>query len=346
MTTPIAFFWGDDAWSLEVAVEAFRSQAAVFPGGVPERWRVLGSDGPPARILGALQERLATGSMFGAGTLAVVAGAGPLIRRGEDRRALIAVLDLIAPGNGLVIVEETESGRKEPPHKPLVEAVRAAGGREQSFRAPRAGELTSWIEKRAAERGIRLAQGAAREVASRIGGFVTEGDVDRRQQGQLAVMELEKLALYRIDGPAITVDDVRALTPEAVPGSLWALTDAVGLRETARAVELLERTLEAIAEPVVVAVLHRRIRELLEVADRLGSGESARTLPRSMKLASFRAEQLARQASRWSLEELGAALDGLLELDAAIKGIAGTPVGDAQHHLGFVRWVGERVARR
>lgn len=346
MNGPIALFWGDDAWAIEAAVEAFRAQADIFPAGPPDRWRVLGSDGSPARIVGELQERLATASMFGSGTLAIVSGAGQLIRRGEDRQALIEALGMIAPGNGLIFAEETESGRKEPPHKALLEAIRAAGGREQGFRAPRAGELTSWIEKRAVERGMRLDQGAARELATRIGGFVTEGDIDRRRQGQLAVLELDKLALYRIDGSPVTVDDIRALTPEAVPGSIWGFVDAVGLRETARAVDLLERLLESTPEPVIVTVLHRRIRELLEVADRLASGEPARALPRSMKLASFRAEQLARQASRWQLQELEHALEGLLELDASLKGVPGTPIGDAQHRLAFVRWVGERVARR
>ena len=42
-------------------------------------------------------------------------------------------------------------------------------------------------------------------------------------------MELDKLALYRGADP-IAADDVRALVAEAVPGSVWAFTDAVGER--------------------------------------------------------------------------------------------------------------------
>ena len=97
MTPPAAvtFLWGDDAWGLEAATEAFRTRADLFPFGAPERWRIRGDDGSPARVLGALQERLSTGAMFGSGTLAVLAGVGPLVRRGEDRNALIATLGLI-----------------------------------------------------------------------------------------------------------------------------------------------------------------------------------------------------------------------------------------------------------
>ena len=345
MTAPIAFFWGDDSFAIEAASEAFRRRPDLFPLGAPERWRVRGEDAAPGRLLGEIQERLATGAMFGAGTLAVLTGAGPLVRRGEDRAALVAILGLIAPGNGLVVAEETESGRKEPPHKPLVEAIRAMGGVEAAFRAPKAGELTGWIDRQARERGITLGPGAARELAARVGGFVTEGDIDRRRQGQLAVMELDKLALYRIDGAPVSVDDVRTLVSEAIPGSVWGFVDAVGMRNASRAVELGERLIEVTPAPVLVAVLHRRIRELLEIADRIRSGERPQDLPRSMKLNPYRAEQLVGQASRWTVGELRRALEGLLELDAMAKGMPGTPAGDAQHRLAFVRWISELVAR-
>ena len=109
--------------------------------------------------------------------------------------------------------------------------------------------------------------------------------------------------------------------------------------------ELIERIFEVTAEPVVVAVLHRRIRELLEIADRIRSGERPQNLPRSMKLNPYRAEQLVSQASRWTVDELAHALGGLLDLDAMAKGMAGAPLGDAQHRLAFVRWISERVAR-
>ena len=74
-------------------------------------------------------------------------------------------------------------------------------------------------------------------------------------------MELDKLALYRGTAP-IGPDDVTALVAEAVPGSVWAFTDAVGERRVEQALELLDRLLEATPEPVLLAVLHRRVREL------------------------------------------------------------------------------------
>jgi DNA polymerase III delta subunit len=344
---PVAYFWGDDAYSLDAAVEALRNDPARFPGGPPERWRMRGEAGDVARIIGEVRERLATGTMFGSGTLAILSNAGPLVRRGEDRDALLAAIGLLAEGNGLIVVEETDSGKKDPPSKAFSDAIRAAGGEVRPFVAPREGGLAAWIEARARERAIALGPGAAKELATRIGGFVREGDVDRRQQGRLAVTELEKLALRHASteegNGAVTVDDVRALVAEAVPGSIWAFVDAIGMRQRS-SLELLERLIVATPEPVLLAVLHRRIRELLEVADRLASGESPGSLVRSMRLQPFRAETLARQARAWTVDELAAALEGLLELDALVKGVGGVAAGDAQVKLAFDLWVADRVA--
>ena len=121
--------------------------------------------------------------------------------------------------------------------------------------------------------GCALGPGAAKELAERIGGFVSQGDAERRYQTRTASMELDKLALYR-EGATITVDDVRALVAEAVPGSIWAFSDAVGERKTGPALAYLERLLDTAPEPVLITVLHRRVRELLEIADRLASGET------------------------------------------------------------------------
>ncbi|MBI2777993.1 MAG: hypothetical protein HYX57_12135 [Chloroflexi bacterium] len=97
---------------------------------------------------------------------------------------------------------------------------------------------------------------------------------------------------------------------------------------------------------MLLAVLHRRIRELLEVRDRIGSGETPGSLVRSMKLQPFRAETLARQAQAWTMGELAAALEELLELDSRVKGVGGATAGDAAIRLAFHLWVADRVGAR
>jgi DNA polymerase III delta subunit len=343
-TAPLAYLWGDDAYGLEAALDAFRNDASRFPDGAPERWRPETERTEPGRLLGEIVERLATGSMFGGGSVAILRGAGGLIRSNDARDRLLGVFDTIAPGNGLAVVEETESGTKDPPSKTLSDAIRARGGDVRRLDAPRQEALAAWIDTRARERAIGLGPGAARELATRVGGFVREGDVERQHQGRIAVMELEKLALRHGAGEAVTVKDVQALVAEAVPGSMWAFVDAVGMRQRNRALELLERLIEDKPAPVLLAVLHRRIRELIEVQDRLERGEAPGSLVRSMRLAPFRAETLARQARGWTGPELHAALLGLVELDARVKGVGGRKSSDARDRLAFDLWITDRVA--
>src|SRR2546426_4905947 len=132
-TAPLAYYWGDDAYGLDAAVDVFRADPARFPDGAPERWRPETERTEPGRLLGEIRERLATGSMFGGGSLAILRGAGALIRGSEQRQQLLGAFETLAPGNGLAIVEETESGVKDPPSKVLAEAIRVAGGEVRRF---------------------------------------------------------------------------------------------------------------------------------------------------------------------------------------------------------------------
>ena len=344
-SAPLAFYFGDDAWSVEHAAEALGRRVAG-PDGTPlGRWRVAGA-ATSAALIG---ERIATGALFGGGTLALVADPVPLIRAKANREALIAILATVAPGNALVFVEALDrypkDGRLTADRAALAAAIETAGGEVRGFPAPTAGGMARWIEDRATERGMRLERGAAQVLAERVGAFVREGDVDRRRQGQLAAQELDKLALYRLDG-AVTADDVRALVTEAVPASAWALLDALAFRRTHDAAELLERVLDVTPEPVVIVQLHRRLRELLEVADLVGSGTPIRELPRILKLHPFRAEQLAKQAAAWTADELVDALDDLLELDATVKGAGGPMADERARRLAFTLWLAGRVAPR
>ncbi|HTG41627.1 MAG TPA: hypothetical protein VK697_08435, partial [Methylomirabilota bacterium] len=186
MTAPaVAFYWGDDDLAAGRAVDRFAEAVSTRAGGPIERVAIRGDRNQAAGLIGQLHERVATQSLFGGGTLAVVTNVGALTVKGDDRNALLALLPLIAPGNAVVFVEATATGAKEPGQKRVVDAVRAADGEVRAFRSPKAGELAGWIEKEARERTMRLGAGAARELALRIGGFVTDNDAERRNQTRM-----------------------------------------------------------------------------------------------------------------------------------------------------------------
>lgn len=341
MTAPVlAFLRGGDGFALDRAVVTIARRLEQETGAAPDRWRVSGAETSVA----AIAERVATAPMFGGGCVAVVTDPGPLLRSKESREALDRALASVAPGNALVFIEQGDAGtRRAAMYTALEAAVVRSGGTAREYAAPRAGQLAGWLHNLAAERGVALERDAADELARRVGGFVSEGDVDRQRQGSLAATELEKLALYRQAAP-ITVADVRALVPEVIPGSTWAMLDAVAERRAGIAGPLLDRLLDTTPLPVVIVVLHRRIRELLIAADHVAAGSRPPEIVKAIGGHPFRAQKLVEQARRWSLDELDAALEGVLELDAMVKGAVGSGSTERQVRLAFALWVRERVA--
>lgn len=335
----LAYFRGDDGWAVDRAVVAVAKELERTSGAAPDRWRVVGRETTPE----AIAERVATAPMFGGGTLAVLTDPGPLLRSKAGREAVEKLLATVAPGNALVFVEVGDGRKRAATLTNLEAAVKRAGGTGRAFTAPRAHELAGWVHARGRELGITLDDAASRELATRVGGYVTDGDVDRRSMSALAVSELEKLALYRPDG-VVTIDDVIALVPEVVPNSTWAFLDAVADRKVRTAAPLLDRLLETVPEPVILAQLGPRIRELLMAADHAANHGSPADLVKLMGVHPFRVEKAATAARNWTVEELEAALEGVLELDAAVKGVEGSSGTDRQRRLAFAMWLNDHVA--
>jgi competence protein ComEC len=338
----LAYYRGDDGWSLDRAADRVAERLQQDSGERPERWRVPGAEASAA----AIGERVATAPLFGGGTVAVVVDPAPLLRAKAEREALEASLAVVAPGNALVFVEQGDAGSKRSAALQALEAaVLKAGGESRTFKAPKAGELAGWITARATERGMQLHPSAARELARRVGGFVNEGDVDRQRMGALAVAELDKLALYRPYEP-VSEDDVKALVAEVVPDSTWAFLDAVAERRVAIAGPALDRLLETTPEPVITVQLHRRLRELLIAADLTSRRARPADIVKAIGGHPFRAQKLAEQARAWSVDELEDALEGVQDLDAMVKGAPDAGSTDRQRRLAFALWIGERIGPR
>lgn len=359
MTTPaLAYFWGEDAFAIEQAARSLAAELAAASAMPLETWRATGDEDEESgaaaarsRALDEIEQRLTTSPLFGGGTFVLVRQPGSLLAESAARQRLLSLIGAVAPGNALCFADLVAAGGRSPAAGgALRDAVADGGGRVKEFPALTRDRMEGWIVARAGELGMRLGPGAARVLAERVGAFVREGDVDRRRQAELANAELEKLSLYR---PAATVtgEDVAELASEAIPGSTWALLDAVGTRRGGEAAILAERLVHGGAPlALLVAQIHRRLRELIVVHDYLAGGTTPAELVRAMKVQPFRAQKLAEQANRWSQGELDDALAGLLELDLLSKGIApdGSPrsLSEDRSRLALLAWIGERVSWR
>jgi DNA polymerase III delta subunit len=366
---PLAFFWGEDAWSIDRAARDYRAALEAGAGQPFDAWRAPSDDDESGgdsggtaspgdgagrkktRALDDIAQHLATATLFGAGTLVLIRQPGWLLRESASRERLTKMLAEVAPGNALCFTELLAQGGKATAQSTeLRQTVEAFGGLAKEFAALTAARMEGWIGERASQLEISLAPGTARLLAERVGAYVREGDVDRRRMSEFANAELEKLALYR-PGGTVTRDDVEALVGEAVPGSTWAFLDAIGSRSTAQATTLAARLLnEATPLPVLVTQLHRRLRELIVIRDHIAAGTKPPDLVRELKLQPYRAQKLSEQARTWSQQELDDALHGLYELDLLSKGIGadGSPhsVSEERSQLAMLAWIGNHASLR
>jgi len=336
-TAPLGYYWGNDAYGVNRGPDAL---AARLAGDGPplDRVRLTGS----GTSAGEIAEKVATATLFGGGTLVVVVDPAPLVAAKPLASLLMETFEAVATGNGLAFIDMVDGTARRPASlKALRDAVADAGGDVRQFFAPTRDGMSRWIGDRARERGIGISPAAAALLAERVGANVREDDIDRRRQSELAVAELEKLALYR-PGGQIEPEDVKALVAEAVPGSNWAFLDAVGMRRAAEAAELADRLGDVPAQLFVVR-LYGRIRQLIDIADLLAAGTSGPDIMRTLKLKEYPARKLAEQARTWTMPDLEAALVGLLDLDASLKGHAGG--SDLRRRAAVSLWIAENVRR-
>ena len=266
VTVPvIAYYRGGDGFALDRAVAAIARRLEQETGAAPDRWRVdrrrderrpdrrARRHGPDVRRRDAWPWSRTPGRSSA--------------RRTRARR-WSARCGVVAPGNALVFVEQGDAGSKRAAMLQALEAaVLKAGGEARAFAAPRAGELAGWLRNLATERGVTLDRDASEELARRVGGFVTEGDVDRQRQGALAAGGAREAGPLPPGGA-----DHRRGRPGPRPGG----DPGLHVGDARRGRGAPRRTSPARCWtassrrrpcPVIIVQLHRRLRELLIAAD-------------------------------------------------------------------------------
>lgn len=247
------------------------------------------------------------------------------------------------PSEITVILVSGESGerRARTLGAPLRKAIETHG---LAIECPamKAQAAATWAVAHAKEVGKRLEPAAAYKLASeRVGARL----------GELAA-EVEKLAAYVGDAPAITVADVEAVTPRLIEEDVFKLIDAVTARNPGRAVAVLRPLLqEGRGEPwLIVPLLASAMREiwqtklLLERGWRKGrevDDETRAMLPQDPRKYVLRTltgprawliDRRLEQARNFSWSRLTRALLALHSCDLAMKGIAGK-IGDEETAL-------------
>jgi len=182
-------------------------------------------------------------------------------------------------------------------------------GYEEQFSPLRGRELNGWIVRRVEANGGRIETPAVNMLAAFVGGDL-----------RLLDQEIEKLLTYVGAERPINKEDVELLVSYVQEANIFHMVDALGRRDTPRAMELLEQLLEGGQHALyVLRMITRQFRILLQIKELRAKGTPPADIPSLLGLPPFVVDKTSRQASNFSFRQLEDICRSLLELDTAVK---------------------------
>ncbi len=135
--------------------------------------------------------------------------------------------------------------------------------------------------------------------------------------------EIEKLSLYVGDGRAVTMDDLRALVPNAAQTTIFALVSALGKSDRSGALQSLDILMrEGEYLPLALTFLSTQFRCALAAKEaKISSSQQAQAFFSKLGVRMWRerAEQVIATAASFSKDRLAAALGVIYETDKKFR---------------------------
>jgi DNA polymerase III subunit delta len=222
---------------------------------------------------------------------------------GDD--ALLSYLKSPVPSTCLVFLV----GGNVDSRKKTTKAVIATGGAVEC-KSLKHEEALMWAEKRAVSvYGNKLNDQAARLLIDKVGSDL-----------RLIDNELQKLSLYVGDNRTIGVADVDTCVGGVAETEIYRLTEAVMLKDRAKAMDLLGRVLRQVDHPLqVLSSLANRFRQMITVKALAARGLSQQEGAAQAKMHPYAYKMMTGHVRPYAREDLGRAMGKLLEADLAIK---------------------------
>lgn len=178
----------------------------------------------------------------------------------------------------------------------------------RGFPVPVGVGLARWIQERAKAHGGQLTLQAATILADLVG-----------SEPGLLDHEIQKLLAYVNYNRPVEGDDVQHLTPKTARVADFALVNALRDRDGPNALGILHRELE---EEDPIYLLHRvvnQFRQLLQVREILEDEGRKEDVIRILKMHQYAAGIAIEHARRFSMADLEAIYQRLLQIDIAMK---------------------------
>jgi DNA polymerase III subunit delta len=304
---PVYLLTGSDRPKIETALGRLRRRFA------PEAAELVSALDTPGHGAVALCN---SGSLFGDARLVVVEHVDGQLgadgrRRGGWKAADVeevgAYLKSPAPAAVLCLV-----GQDVKKTSPLGKACIKAG--ELLEYAVAKNKIQGWVAEQFRQRGARAEPEACAALVQHVG-----------EDLHALAVEVDKLAVWA-EGEPIGEREVEELVPALADTPAFALTDAWGARDSARALAASETIFERDAKPRrdtaarLAGTLGGHLGRLRSIKRLAADGVRPRDAAGQLRMHPFYAEKLYAQAEGFSPDELRDAVVRLAELDGALKG--------------------------
>ena len=212
-----------------------------------------------------------------------------------------------APTTTLVIVSDKFDARSA-----LVKRAKKVG-HVQTFDPPYANRIPPWLQTRAREKGAEIDGAAASLLGDILGNDLVKLD-----------SALERLILFaateEAPRPRIGMAEVEQCIARARVHTVFELTDALGRRQTADALQILDAMLEARQQPIpIVAMIGRHLRRLWQAADALRDGQTEDDIGKLLRVHPYFLRDFVRQARSFRDADFARLLDRIYETDRSLK---------------------------
>jgi DNA polymerase-3 subunit delta len=171
-------------------------------------------------------------------------------------------------------------------------------------------ELRGFVQDEARRRKVRIEADAIAALLDAVGNDLPAIDD-----------ALERLSLYVGDGRAIDLAAVETCVARVRVESIWALVDAVGMRDRRTALRAAASLLADREPPLrILAMVARQLRMLARMQGALDDGAPPQDAARMAGAPPFKARDLANAARRFEPRLLARAFSVLAEADLELKG--------------------------
>lgn len=179
----------------------------------------------------------------------------------------------------------------------------------QAFSLPRPQDIPGWLTREAGQRGLKFNPAAVQELAQYVG-----------NDTRLAAMELDKLDTYLGARRMVEAADVAAICTFTSSATIFQLVDAMGGKNTGRALELHHQLLETMDPQEIFPMIVRQFRLLLmarEAVDSRITGEN--DVAAQVGVAPFQAKNLLTQVRNFDRKALKRIYLQLMKIEEAAK---------------------------